>query len=150
MINRDDVVYGLLHCRAEYCNESECPYYNTNFSHERCRTLLHDEALKLIREFEKSQEPRVLTLEEVIAHYSLPPVFVDDFEAQEDYYEDIQPLYFEFTHDNDGSWIVHWRGYSQVASYLDGWKYSYNKKWRCWSSRPTDELRKSVPWDADD
>lgn len=30
----------------------------------------------------KAQEPRVLTLEEVIQHYSLPLVFVDDFCAQ--------------------------------------------------------------------
>lgn len=88
-----------------------------------------------------------MTLEEVIQHYSLPPVFVDDFGAQEDYYKDIQPLYFEFPHDNEDPWIVHWRGHAQVAWYLDGWRYSYNKKWRCWTSRPTDEQREAVKWD---
>lgn len=96
----------------------------------------------------KAQEPRLLTLEEVVAHYSLPPVFPDDFGMQEDYYEDIQPLYFEFPHDKEDPWIVHWRGHAQVARYLDEWRHSYNKKWRCWTSRPTDAQREAEPWKA--
>ena len=94
----------------------------------------------------KEPQPRVMTLEEVVAHYSLPPVFVDDLGAQEDYYEDIQPLYFEFPHDKDDPWIVHWRGYAQVARYLDEWRHSYNQKWRCWTAKPTDEQRRAEPW----
>jgi len=94
----------------------------------------------------KAQEPRVMTLEEVIAHYSLPPVFVDDFGAQEDYYEDIRPLYFEFPHDSEEPWIVHWRGHTQVARYLNEWKHTYNKKWRCWTSRPDEKRRAETPW----
>lgn len=104
--------------------------------------LLQD-ALALL----KAQEPRLLTLEEVIAHYSLPPVFEDDFGAQEDYYEDIQPLYFEFPHDKEDPWIVHWRGHAQVVRYLDEWRYSYNKKWRCWTFRPTDTQREAEAWE---
>lgn len=96
----------------------------------------------------KAQEPRVMTLEEVIAHYSLPPVFEDDFGAREDYYEDIQPLYFEFPHDSEEPWIVHWRGHTQVARYLDEWRHSYNKKWRCWTDRPTAEQREAEPWES--
>ena len=92
--------------------------------------------------------PRVMTLDEVVAHYSLPPVFVDDFGAQEDYYEDIRPLYFEFPHQEEDPWIVHWRGHAQVARYLDEWKHTYNKKWRCWTTRPTDEQRKAAKWDG--
>ena len=95
------------------------------------------------------RKPRVMTLDEVITHYSLPPVFVDDFGAQEDYYEDIQPLYFEFLLNREDPWIVHWRRHAQVARYLyvDEWRHTYNKKWRCWTSRPTDEQRKAVRWD---
>ena len=92
--------------------------------------------------------PRVMTLDEVVAHYSLPPVFVDDFDAQEDYYEDIRPLYFEFPYQEEDPWIVHWRRYANVAGYLDEWKYTYNKKWRCWTARPTDEQRKAARWDG--
>lgn len=32
--------------------------------------------------------------------------------------------------------------------YGDVWKMpEYNKKWRCWSAKPTDEQRKVVKWD---
>ncbi len=105
--------------------------------------LLQD-ALALL----KAQQPRLLTLEEVIAHYSLPPVFPDDFGMQEDYYEDIQPLYFEFPHDKEDSWIVHWRGHAQVSRYLDEWRHSYNKKWRCWTSRPDEKVRAETAWQS--
>lgn len=90
------------------------------------------------------QEPRVLTLEEVIKHYSLPPVFVDDLSAQEDYLQDIAPLYFDFPLCD--SWAVHWRGYQSVRKYIDDWKTSYGLNWRCWTSRPTDEQREAVQW----
>ena len=31
--------------------------------------------------------------------------------------------------------------------YGDVWKMpEYNKKWRCWSAKPTDEQRKVVKW----
>lgn len=90
------------------------------------------------------QEPRVLTLEEVIKHYSLPPVFVDDLSAQEDYLQDIAPLYFDFPQCD--SWAVHWRGYQSVRKYIDDWKSSYGKTWRCWSSRPNDEQMEAVQW----
>ena len=97
-------------------------------------------ALKLLEE----QKPRVMTLEEVIDHYSLPPVFVDDLGAQEDYMQDIVPLYFDFP--SDDSWSVHWRGYQSVRKYLDDWKTSYGKNWICWTGKPTNEQRRAVKW----
>ena len=100
------------------------------------------DALELI----KAQEPRVLTVEEVIKHYSLPPAFPDDLAMQEDYYEDIQPLYFDFPYDDEDPWIIHWRGHAHVARYLDEWKHTYGVKWRCWSAKPSDAERKAVAW----
>lgn len=93
----------------------------------------------------KAQEPRVMTFDEVKKHYNLPPVFPDDLEMQEDYYQDIQPLYFEFP--NPCEWDVHWRGSNKVRTYLDEWEDRYNKTWRCWTSRPTAEDSQEVPWD---
>lgn len=139
MTDREKVVKGLECCHQ--INQTECfkcPYSRGN----GCTYALMGDALALL----KAQQPRVMTLDEVLAHYSLPPVFPDDLGMQEDYFEDIQPLYFEFPHDREDYWIVHWRGYSQVARYLDEWKYSYNKKWRCWTSRPTDEQKEATQW----
>ena len=93
----------------------------------------------------KAQQPRVMTLEEVIKHYSLPPVFVGDLSAQEDYLQDIAPLYFDFPQCE--SWVVHWRGYHSVRKYLDDWRASYGMTWRCWTARPTDEQREAAKWD---
>lgn len=93
---------------------------------------------------QQPKQPRVLTLEEVMEHYSLPPVFVDDLNMQEDYLQDIQPLYFEFS--SNDPWNVHWRGYQHIRQYLDHWKPSYGQKWRCWTAKPTDEQREATPW----
>lgn len=93
----------------------------------------------------KAQEPRVMTFNEVKKHYNLSPVFTDDLEMQEDYYQDIQPLYFEFP--NPCAWDVHWRGSNQARTYLDEWEDRYNKTWRCWTSRPTVEQREAIPWE---
>lgn len=92
----------------------------------------------------KAQEPRVMTFCEVKEHYNLPPVFVDDLDAQEDYYQDIQPLYFEFP--NPCAWDVHWRNSDKVRTYLDEWEDRYNKTWRCWTSRPDEKRRAETPW----
>lgn len=86
-----------------------------------------------------------MTFAEVKSHYSLPPVFYDDLDMQEDYYQDIQPLYFEFP--NPTAWDVHWRGSNQVRTYLDEWEDRYNKTWRCWTSRPDEKRRADTPWE---
>lgn len=141
MTDREKVIKGL-ECCAFYLHERQCrkcPYYP---DYQDCRSLLIQNAKEIL----KAQQPRLLTLEEVVAHYSLPPVFPDDFGMQEDYYEDIQPLYFEFPHDKEDPWIVHWRGHAQVSRYLDEWRHSYNKKWRCWTSRPDEKVRAETPW----
>ena len=86
MTDREKAINGL-ECLA---NENagcytDCPYY----ADSPCFRKMEADVLALLRE----QEPRVMTLEEVIKHYSLPPVFVDDLSAQEDYLQDIAPLY---------------------------------------------------------
>ena len=136
-------VIKAMECCAVGAECDHCWYSKMNKTgHEGCYQM-HADVLDLL----KAQEPRVMTLEEVIQHYSLPPVFVDDFNTQEDYYEDIRPLYFEFPYQEEDPCIVHWRGHDQVVQYLDMWKPTYNKKWRCWTAKPTEEQRKEVKWD---
>lgn len=124
-------------------NQYDCNFYWTDGEKIPTEDLI--EAFYLAVKALEEQEPKVLTLEEVLKHYSLPPVFVDDLSAQEDYLQDIAPLYFDFPQCD--SWAVHWRGYQSVRKYIDDWKASYGLNWRCWSARPTDEQRKAVKWD---
>ena len=152
MKDREKVIRGLECCVKhdedfKTCSSLDCPYLDD------CDSINHFVKASLIRdalELLKEQEPRVMTLKEVIDHYSLPPVFVDDLNAQEDYLQDIAPLYFDFP--SDDPWNVHWRRYQDVKNYLDSdsLKESYGKKWRCWTGRPTDEQRQEVKWDAVD
>lgn len=143
MADQEKVIKGLECCTAfdgkgfPLCEE--CPYEDEGTCPEL--DVLHKDALELL----KAQEPRVMTLEEVIGHYSLPPVVLDDLDWQEDYLQDIAPLYFDFPVDDP--WAVHWRGYQAVRKYLKDWKASYGQNWRCWTSRPTEEQRKATPWE---
>lgn len=138
--------------RLEYCINNQCDICQeengSGFPWVDGRCYGFTERVCDVIALLKEQQPRVMTLEEVITHYSLPPVFVDDLGAQEDYYEDIQPLYFEFLHDKEYPWMVHWIGHTHVTMCLNEWKHTYNKKWRCWTSRPTDEQREETPWDV--
>lgn len=139
MPDRDKVIKGLESCLNASC--LTCPYWHD--MPDRCglhRGIMQD-ALELL----KAQEPRVMTLEEVVEHYSLPPVFPDDLEMQEDYILGIEPLYFDFP--NPTSWDVHWRGANQVNQYLEGWAANYGKTWRVWTGCPTDEQREAAKWD---
>ena len=139
----EKVIKGLRCCRnigarlEDSCNI--CPYQT-----EKGRTCYADELFYDAIALLKAQEPRVMTFAEVKKHYNLPPVFIDDLEMQEDYYQDIQPLYFEFP--NQCAWDVHWRGSNQAQTYLDEWEDRYNKTWRCWTSRPDQAAREATPW----
>ena len=130
----------------------ECPYNPHAISNEPCANGLKFNALALIlqqqeriKELEATQTARVMTLEEVKKHYSLPPVVLDDLCWQEDYLQDIEPLYFDFPVED--SFAVHWRGYQSVRKYLEDWQASYGQKWRCWTQRPTDEQREAAKWE---
>ena len=90
-----------------------------------------------------SRQPRLLTIEEVRDHYSVP-VSKLQLQRYNDYAEDIKPLYFEFPN-NDG-YEVHWRGYDKVSAYLREWIKDYGRTWRCWTDKPTDEQSKAEPW----
>lgn len=87
------------------------------------------DALALLKE----QEPRVLTLEEALkanpvwfeTHGLVSPAIIDHGESKAGF------CVIVFGEDN-------WNDYPISQ---------YNKTWRCWTSRPTDEQRKAVKWD---
>jgi hypothetical protein len=142
MVNREKVIKGANCCITRLKKTGtcgfECPYKNNPLG---CKVVLLKDVLSIATE----QEPRVMTLDEVIKHYSLPPVVLDDLNWQEDYLQDIEPLYFDFPVED--SLLVHWRGYNQAGKYINDWEASYGQKWRCWTSRPSDEQREAVKWD---
>lgn len=84
----------------------------------------------------KAQEPRVMTLEEVKALPYDADIWIDT-----EYYVGKITI-FAATINTKGL-----RGVMVYGSHKTYDYEAYNKLWRCWTSRPTDEQRKKVKWE---
>lgn len=107
-----------------YC--AECPYLKSKIP---CTRALARDALELL----KAQEPRVMTLEEVKA---IP--YDADIWIETEYYVGKITI-FAATINTKGL-----RGVMVYGSHKTYDYEAYNKLWRCWTARPTDEQRKTV------
>lgn len=155
MPDREKVLTALAICTGK-CKCLGC-WYRQNNPDFRCQERLMADALALLRE----QEPRLLGLEEVKA--------IALREAERNLSTNVEPVWLE---QNDGgltnlalvliSWwymegidkdetefefIAYYFGtdLDDTLNYLD-----YGTRWRVWSSKPTEEQRKAVKWDATD
>ena len=96
---------------------------------------LHD----LISELDdllKAQEPRAMTLEEVVKTERNTPIYIDQRYGMYgwDIYDGV---------DIQAKDIV--TGAPWASNEFWGWD-EYGKTWRCWTSRPTDKRRAATPW----
>lgn len=82
------------------------------------------EALEMAVVALKAQEARLLTLIEASGTQDGEPIFA---ELRDD--------------DFPGVWIIAYPG-----EWNSMHRAQYNKTWRCWTSRPTDEQREATPW----
>lgn len=133
MIDREKVIRGLEACARDvgimHCRE--CPYNGIP-----CITLLLRDVIALLKE----QEPRVMTLEE-----ARETLHTSDFLVME------EPHRSSIFLGHRGEWHFDLSN----GEYLDfddldvGSDYvvEYGKIFRFWTSRPSEEQRKAVPWD---
>jgi hypothetical protein len=123
MTDREKVKCGLECCYDDNCGA--CPYSAS----KKCQHELHSDALALLRE----QEPRVMTLEEIIKLNDW--VWVD--------YEDAFNGYeYKLEYDPDCG-RVEW-----LNGATDGME-EYGKTWRCWTSRPSPEQMRDTKWEGE-
>ena len=140
MTDRKEVMTWLKICGMGDCSEC-CPYRNGEVRASTCYEQLMTDALSLL----KAQEPRVLTISE-LWHMEHKPVYLERKNSR---------LY------TTEPSIVLKTGRSYIPSLGDScilmrenkihdkyWACGYNKTWRCWTARPTDEQREEVKWDA--
>jgi hypothetical protein len=98
-----------------------------------------EDALALL----KAQEPRVLTLDEVMA---LP-------NGEEDEAVVVREFRFPISKEWNGETVCMWMGVRDVQIVAD-WVYGfyhkseYGHNWRCWTAMPTNEQRKAVKWNG--
>ena len=130
---REKVIKGLECCRRGFC--FSCPYNDGIDESVECKQKWADDALSLL----KAQEPRVMTLDEVKAI----PYDADIWIETEYYVGEIS--IFAATINTKGV-----RGVMVYGSHKTYDYEAYNKLWRCWNARPTDEQREAVKWDADE
>ena len=98
----------------------------------RCLPLVMKDALELI----KREEPRVMTLDEV-------------HEMAWDYcYLEEEVIKDKVLQIYSGKYRIKCITWPSIAScVLTFGDEAYGKRWRCWTSRPTDEQRAVTPWE---
>lgn len=134
---REKVIKGLMCIAGDVVFCAHCKYSDVNGSGrgDRCKRDCAKDALALL----KAQEPRVLSVADIIDEHITPDI-----------------IWVERRHENDicaGVWqIDHYEMAlegviddlgEEIAERPD----AYNTLWRCWTARPTDEQREAVPWE---
>lgn len=128
MPDREKVMRGLEYCMVLGC-DAKCPY----LKEPGCTRVLLQDALALLKE----QEPRVMKPEEIPDYDGA--IYLEDFGEPE-----IVIAVYDFGVARRVKFDL--RGTrSTIVGYDD-----YNKRWRAWTSRPTDEQRKNTPWEVED
>ena len=129
---RERTIKGM-ECCAVGAECDHCPYSPMNKSWFEGCYQMHADALALL----KAQEPRVMTLEEVLSLNRGDYVCLEDIDKS----EVLSGLF-------DEAWA-----YSECITFvlitktIDVFSNEYNVRWRCWTSRPTDEQREAVKWE---
>lgn len=137
---------------TQQCNDC-CPYKTTNEEQLVMGKCNWSNLFKDARELLQVQQPKILTLEEITnisivnnnAYRSVDSNFVWIEEIQGTLlfcYPEYEP---DLGYDNkEDSVRVAYMG----TDYFK-WFYlrDYNRTWRCWTEKPTDELREITKWD---
>jgi len=140
-MEREKVLKGLAACRmdpdwAEDCRKLDCPYCGEG----SCVALLANDAYMLLME----QEPRVMTLEEVLALKFDDVVYLEAYPTEAVMSAIVIDVIPKLPDIPIG--VVQFRhgaGYNGINNADLGF---YGKMWRCWTSRPTDAQREAEPW----
>ena len=131
------VIKGLEYCIGyddNYCDV--CPYSLNEF--ECDREMLKADALALL----KAQEPRVLRLEELFS-LSEEPVWLEP-KSGKSY---TGWVLLDSVRDGTGKADTKLRLTRPVRVMVCPNIDLYGIKWRCWTSRPSDEVRRATPWE---
>lgn len=95
-----------------------------------------EDALDIIDKALQAYEPRVMTLEELDDLRGRGrAVWFDDRDRS----TKCKDVFFVVVKDG----IAYFKGETYSMQELED---GYGKTWRCWTSRPTDELREATPW----
>lgn len=135
MADREKVIKGLgCHMGAGFCDD--CPYIESCGEDNAGQALLADVMALL-----KKQEPRLMTLTEVVDGVNTPAWFEGRSNGS---YKGWVLIYDV----QDGMGITGTRVGVTKAGHITIWPSHelYGSKWRCWTDKPTDAQREATPW----
>lgn len=142
MTDREKVIEGLECCADDkpfyHAHCDDCPYNGLNPDNLGGCTKLYRDALELLKE----QEPRVIDADEIVL--SADPSKWLWVERKGDYCAEA------FKAGKTISGLIAFDSETPGAFLYCERPDEYGKTWRCWTSRPTDEQRNAVKWDAAD
>lgn len=137
-MNREESISWLEGIKENYIHGGDEKF-------DECRKTAIDMAIEALKE----QQPKVIELLDLY-----------DSEGMQGYIEtrkSIRPC-FLVHHLQYSSWCykpgtpgvnLHKMGIMDTSSLKRFWEFRlYNKTWRIWTARPTDEQRKAVPWET--
>ena len=136
MMDKEKVIKGLEWCMNEKHDcyrEKGCPY-ETEGEDIGCKYALHRDALALL----KAQEPRVMTLDEVNRFVFGSPYIVETNIPG----DEPRLMYGLYSHHGTAGNYT----FDTVDRRRNLFEVDYDRFWRCWTSRPTDEQREAIPW----
>lgn len=144
MTDRENVIKALELCTSKIETRTQvpceaCSYHNTKYHGvlgDGCCNIrsLHRDCLALL----KAQEPRVMTLEEV-KHLTYGSPYIIETNLRN---EEPRLMYGLFSHLGlQGTFTF---AFTDWRSYL--FDVDYGKRWRCWTSRPTEAQKEATPW----
>ena len=141
MIDREKVIKGLECCADGDCKEQECPYHHNlpeDWNKFDCNTELARDALELF----KDQVPKILTLDEVRGTRG-EPVWMDVADSDNEPKIDSYVREYSLT-DVDTKECIHHVIFEHSRQTLED---GYNRYWRCWSAKPSEEQWLNTKWD---
>lgn len=131
MVDLKKVIKGLECCMIPGeggCDD--CPYVGKGI----CQELLGEHALALLKE----QEPRVMTWDEAQKSVTAGPFIILEVRDSTRTELDFGVLVDDYYEMSEGSVL-------DVAD-IDLMADEYAKRFRIWTSHPTDEVRRATPW----
>lgn len=132
---REKVINGLECCSKGDCADCDnCTYHGVQ-TDVPCESTLMRDVLALL----KVQEPRVMTWEEAQANVNEGPFIIMEVRDSTGTEIDYGILVGDSYEMSEGSLLT--------VCEFGLLKDDYGKRFRCWTSRPTDEQRRAVKWE---
>jgi len=138
MADLQKVIKGLECCIVGAMKCDECPYIAVEGETVlACQGKLTEDAVSSL----KAQEPRVMTLEEI--EDALDNVVWLDIPGAENLADGFSLI---MAYSRKNGFVLLDSPFGDNPS-QERFEYTdYNKTWRCWSTRPTEEQRRETPW----